>query len=329
VSANHKDALPIALCLCVLLISQSAVFAQLSRTETESEALATIRNATNPTLKLTAAEDFIARFPNSGARLNVAELIGAEILKIRNGAVAFALLERAQAVFTSEQEREIFKPITLEVYSLSNRTDDAFTLAAEMLSKNPADLNVLILMASIGVDQSVKTNRKLAELALQYALKAIEIVEAGHKPESVNEERWATYKSNLGLLYRNSAILYVLFHRTEEAKTHAGKACLLMPQEPSTFATLGRAIDFEYSAQLQKYEAMPDGEAKQEARKKVDALLDDLIDAFARAVGLATGLPRYQELVRVLVPPLTSYYQTRHNSTDGLRALINKYRLKP
>jgi hypothetical protein len=328
-SANHKDAMRIGLCICVLLISRGAVVAQLSRAETESEAFAAIKSATNSTLKLTAAEDFIAAFPNSNARLSVAELIAAEILKVRNGAVALALLERAQAIFTSQQEREVISPVAIEVYLNGNRPEDAFKLAADFLGKNPDNLNVLVLMASIGVNESLKANRKLSESALQYTLKAIDIVEAGNKPASVNEEKWATYKGNLGLLYRNSAILYVLFQNTQEAKVRAAKACLLMPQEPSNFASLGRAIDFEYAAQLEKYEAMPDGDAKRAAQTKLNTTLDQVIDAFARAVGIATGHSRYQDLVRVIVPQLTAYYQTRHNSTEGLRELINKYQLRP
>ena len=102
-----------------------------------------------------------------------------------------------------------------------------------------------------------------------------------------------------------------------------------MPYEPSNFYALGKVIDFDYSIQSQQYEAMPEGNAKRQAQQNLNALLDELIDAFARAVGIATGIARHQELVRVLVPPLTSYYMTRHKSTEGLQQLISKYRLKP
>ncbi len=310
-----------------LLISHSTALAQLSRPQTESEALSAIKLATNPTLKLTAAEDFVAAFPNSGARLSVAETIAAEILKIRNGAVALALLERAQAVFTTEPEQEMFKSVSVEVYSINKRHEAAFALAAELLAKDPENLNVLIAMASIAVDESVKANRKLVELGLQYALKATEIVEAGKKPVRVNDERWATYKNNLALLYRNAAFLYLVLHNTREAKVRAVKATQLMPYEPSNFYALGKVIDFDYSIQSQQYEAMAEGDAKREAQRKLNVLLDEVIDAFARAVGIATGVSRHQDLVRVLVPPLTSYYMTRHKSTEGLRQLISKYRV--
>src|SRR5262245_43070474 len=97
---GHKLTKVLVTAFCVFAVSE--VFAQ---STTEDDALAAVKRATNPTTKLSAAEDFIAKFPNSKARLSVAETIAGEILKIKNGAVALALFERARAVFTSEQEQ--------------------------------------------------------------------------------------------------------------------------------------------------------------------------------------------------------------------------------
>ena len=111
-----------ALCLCVLAIGPIATFAQ---TANEAQALEAIKLATNPTTKLAAAEDFIAKFPKSSERVRIAELIAGEFLKIKDGNVALALLDRAKAVFTADQEREILKPVALEVYVIGGRADDA------------------------------------------------------------------------------------------------------------------------------------------------------------------------------------------------------------
>ena len=97
-----------------------------AQSTTEADALTAVKLATNPTTKLTAAEDFIAKFPNSAARVDVAEVIAGEILKVKNGAVALTLLERAHAIFTSEKEREMLKPAALEAYAIGNRPDEAF-----------------------------------------------------------------------------------------------------------------------------------------------------------------------------------------------------------
>src|SRR6185503_7105021 len=125
---HHKLARVLVQAFCVFVVSNAAVSAQ----STEADALAAVKLAT----KLTAAEDFIAKFPNSTSRVDVAEVIAGEILKVKNGMVALTLLERAHAIFTSEKEREVLKPAALEAYAIGNKPDEAFALAAEMLAKN-------------------------------------------------------------------------------------------------------------------------------------------------------------------------------------------------
>jgi hypothetical protein len=74
---------------------------------------------------------------------------------------------------------------------------------------------------------------------------------------------------------------------------------------------------------------MTDGKSKQETRKKLDTLLDSIIDAYARAAGLATGRVEYQALLQQVIPDLTTYYKYRNQSTKGLKQLIDRYRLAP
>src|SRR5688572_6740885 len=122
---KRTDMLIAAVCFCVLALAPVSAFTQ---STSEAQALEAIKLATNPTSKLAAAEDFVARFPKSNERLRIAELIAKEILRIKDGTVALALVERARDVFTSEKEREILKPVTLEAFALGDRTDDAFAL---------------------------------------------------------------------------------------------------------------------------------------------------------------------------------------------------------
>jgi tetratricopeptide (TPR) repeat protein len=293
----------------------------------ETEALAAVKLATNPTTRLAAAEDFIAKFPNSTARINIAEIIADEILKIKNGSVAVALLERASAVFTTEQEKEILKPVALRAYAIGNRPDEAFALAGEMLAKDSEDLDVLARMTQAGAEEAKKKNRKYAEVSLQYGLKAIDLIEAGKKPANLDNETWALHKRNLAQLYQQTAILYLATGNTQEAKTRLTKASSLAPQDPSNFALLGRIINADYLTEMKAYEAMPEGQAKQEALKKLETILDSMIDAYARAAGLATGVAEYQTLLQQVIPDLTAYYKYRNNqSTKGLQQLINRYR---
>src|SRR5918992_5015090 len=138
--------------LCAMLICTGAVCAQ-SRSLTEAEALSVVKLATNPTTKLAAAEEFVQRFPDSHSRREVAGLVADAILEVRNGAVAVTLLERAHAIFTKDEERELLKPAALSTYVLAERTNDAFKSAAEILAQHPEDLGTMVTMVHVGAAQ--------------------------------------------------------------------------------------------------------------------------------------------------------------------------------
>ncbi len=316
----------IAKALLIAAVSGETVLAQTSQL-TEAEALSAITIATNPSTKLAAAEEFVARFPKSASRLKAAELVAAEIMKVRNGSVAITLVERAQSIFTNDDEREIFKPVALGAYATGNRPDDAFKLATELLAKNPDNIDVLVQMTRAGAAEVKKRNREHIDVSLQYALKAIALIEAGTKPANVGDEAWAGYTSSLGEMYQDTAILYLGKGDITEAKARLDKATTLRPYDPSNFALLGRVIHADYVKQMDDYQKLPEGKPKEERLKQLDTMLDPIIEAYAHAAGLALGRPEYQALMQQVIPDLTNYYKYRHkDSTKGLQELINKYR---
>lgn len=316
--------------LCTVILATELLFAQTSQL-TEAQAFSAIELATNPSTKLAAAEEFINRFPNSNSRIKAAELVAAEILKVQNGTVAIALVQRAHSIFTTDEEREILKPVALEAYATGNRSKDAFKLAAEILAKNPDDLYVLIQMTRAGAEEVRKRDREHVEAALQYGLKAISLIEARPKAsraaDDLSNSSSLDYTSELAPLYQQTAILYLGKGNTDEAKTRLSKATTLRPDDPSNYALLGRVMHADYVTQMEAYEGLPEGRQKEETLKKLDALLDSIIDAYARAAGLALGRQEYQHLMQQVVPDLTTYYKYRNNqSTKGLQQLIHKYR---
>lgn len=318
--------------LSVFLIGAEILCAQTNQL-TEAQALTAIELATNPSTKLAAAEDFINRFPKSSSRIKAAELVAAEILKVQNGTVAIALVDRAHSIFTADEEREIFKPVALEAYATGNRPKDAFKLAAEILAKNPDDLYVLIQMTRAGAEEVRKRNREHVAVALQYGLKAIALIEARPKASRVADDlsnsSSTDYTSELAPLYQQTAILYLGKGDTDEAKARLSKATTLRPDDPTNYALLGRVMHADYVKQMEAYEGLPEGKPKQETLKKLDALLDPIIEAYAQAAGLAMGRQEYVHLMQQVIPDLTTYYKYRNNqSTKGLQQLINKYRLQ-
>ena len=296
----------------------------------EADALTAVKLATNPTTKLAAAEDFIAKFPRSTSRLHVAELVAAELRKVQDGTVAVTLIQRAQSIFTGQDEWAILKPIALDAFVKGNLVDEAFVLASDMLAKNPDDLLVLTTMSRAGSEEAKKRNQKYVDSSLQYGLKAIALIEANKRPATLDENSWSGQKANLGPLYQQTAILYLSLSNTDEAKRRLTKASELQPHEPSNFALLGRLLNSAYTDQMKAYEAMAPSPAKQETLKQLDGLLDTIIELYARTAGLATGHAEHQVLLQQIIPDLTTYYKYRHNqSTDGLQQLINKYRIRP
>ena len=154
--------------------------------------------------------------------------------------------------------------------------------------------------------------------------------EANAKPRTIADEAWAIQRAKLDRIYQQTAILYLAAGNVQEAKARLIKASTLSPQDPSNFALLARVINADYLVQKEAYEAMKDLKSKQEAQKKVEDLLDSMIEAYARAVALATGRVEYQSLLQSVIPDLTVHYKARHNqSIKGLQELINRYRTGP
>jgi hypothetical protein len=82
--------------LSVFILAAEIVCAQTHQL-TEAEALTAITLATNPSTKLAAAEEFINRFPKSSSRIKAAELVAAEILKVKT--------ERLRSRLSNERSR--------------------------------------------------------------------------------------------------------------------------------------------------------------------------------------------------------------------------------
>lgn len=296
----------------------------------ELEAFNAINAAPSAAAKLTLAEEFVKKFPKSKARTEVAGLVASEIAKTKNATEATTLAEKAGSIFTTAPEREIINPVLLDAYVAANRVDDAFKLAGQMLGANPDDLHVLLQMTYTGTEQAKQKNMTYAPQTLQYGAKAIEVIEANKKPIQLDEATWTRFKSSLPQLYQQTAILNVIAGNPAEAKTRLVKSITLSSNDPYSFALLGFLLNDEYTKSVPAFQAMPAGKPKDEEKTRLEGILDNIIDNYAHVAAIATGRPEYQELIKQVVPDLTSYYKYRHNnSTDGLQDLIDKYKPKP
>jgi hypothetical protein len=310
--------------------AQETPAAQPKVSEGEAKALNAINAAPDVAAKLTGAEEFVKKYPKSAALPQLSQQIAFEIAKVSDANQKLALVERFQKAFTDEKATTTIQFVKMDAYIAAKRPDDAFALANTILTKDPEELHTLVQMTMAGTEEARQGRPKYAPQSLQYGLKAIQLIEADKKPANTDEQTWAADKAALPQLYQQTAILAMLSGNTAEAKTRLAKAVQLAPSEPSNHAFAGYIVNNEYVQLATTYKTMPEGKQKEETLKKLEAMMDNIIDEFAQAVGLATGRAEYQPLVQQITPDLTSYYKFRHNqSVEGLQQLIDKYKPQP
>ena len=296
----------------------------------EMKALAAINAMTDPATKLKALGDFIKKYPKTPIRQKLADTAAAEISQIKDPAQAVSLAEAAEKIFTADNEQENLRGVLLDSYILAGKTDDAFRIGSTILAKNPDDVHTHVQLAFAGANEVKKQNPKFAKQALQSSVKAISLIEADKKPAAMDAANWASHKALLSQLYHQAALLNFVDGNLAEANAQATKATALKPTDPQAYALLGMVINQEYMKSAEAYKAMPEGADKAATLKKLMGMIDQVIDAYAHAVALSTGVPEQQAIMQQLTSDLTSYYKFRHNnSTEGMQELIDKYKPKP
>jgi hypothetical protein len=122
-------------------------------------------------------------------------------------------------------------------------------------------------------------------------------------------------------------ILAFMSGNNDEARAKLDKAMTLNPSDPTNYYVLGSLVDSEYQKVAQEYKGLPAGKLQDDTLKQAYEKMDQVIEYFAHAIGLAEGDARYQQLHDGLLNVVQNYYKYRHNgSTDGMQQLIDKYK---
>jgi hypothetical protein len=183
-------------------------------------------------------------------------------------------------------------------------------------------------IALVGVEQAKRSNAKYVPQSMQYGAKAIELIEAGKKPDQMDEARWTEYQTKwLPQLYQSLGMLAMMTNNKDEAKARLEKAASLNSNDPFTFVLLGSMVEDDYRKFAEQHKAQSPGPLKDELLNQAHGKIDQVIDMYAHAVALSEGRPEYQKLHDQILEGLQTYYKYRHKgSDDGLRQLIDKYK---
>jgi hypothetical protein len=297
-------------------------------TEAELTAARKVESAKDAQARLTAAGEFLKKYPKSELRPQVAQLVAQKIDEVTDPAQVITLADSFRAIFNQPDEAELLAPNLLSAYLRANRVEDAYKLAAAGLDKMPNPVGAMIELTNAANAQVRQQDTQYVPQGIQYAARAIELIEADKKPAAITDATWAEYKTKqLPQLYQVQGFLLLIGGDTETAKTKLAKSAALNPADPQTYWILGRVRDNDYQEIAGKYKTSAAGPAQDALLKQAQAQLDQVIDDYAHVVALAEGKPQYKEIHDQALQSLQSYYQYRHNgSTNGLKELIEKYK---
>ncbi|HEX8069215.1 MAG TPA: hypothetical protein VF546_04625 [Pyrinomonadaceae bacterium] len=297
-------------------------------TEAELSAARKVEAGKDAQARLAAAGEFLKKYPKSELRPQVAQLVAQKVDEVTDPAQVITLADSFRAIFNEPAEADLLTPNLLTAYLKANRLEDAYKLAAAGLDKLPNPVGALIELTNAANNQVRQQDTQYVPQGIQYAGRAIELIEADKKPAAVSDAVWAEYKTKqLPQLYQVQGFLLLIGGDAETAKTKLAKATALNPADPQTYWILGRVRDNDYQDMVTKYKATPAGPAQDELLKQAQAQLDQIIDDYAHVVALAEGSPQHKDMHDQALQALQSYYQYRHNgSTNGMKELIAKYK---
>lgn len=218
----------------------------------------------------------------------------------------------------------------------SKNYPQAFAAGKEILGAEPQNTAVIFTLASIGYDNvraGDKANKSLYPESINFARRALELIEQGKasaddlKPfNGSRDEAAGFFNYLLGLLHRETAPDRMVDYFLKVAQGNSA-----FKNEPTTYLYLGNAYVKEHERLVAEFNTRfpagtPESDESRLATARLNQVIDRIIDAYARAVAVATKLEQ-RAFRDQLLKQLTVIYKERHNNSDaGLNDLIANVR---
>lgn len=211
----------------------------------------------------------------------------------------------------------------------------ALQACQDLMRKNPDNPKYPLMLVAAGIKNASKGDKSLNGQTVQQARRALDLLEAGKTTENYAPFTNAQDAPS-GLRY------YIGFLSYDTAPEDAAAQLLKVAQststfskEPSTYQLLGvsyyngelKKLAAEYK---EKYEGKDETPESAALYNKINAVLDRIIDSYARAVALSNGKSQYAALNTQAKTALTTMYKQRHEGSEaGLNELIANVLSKP
>jgi hypothetical protein len=212
---------------------------------------------------------------------------------------------------------------------------EAYSTGAKILADEPTYLRAQIDLGYAGYLAASAKNEAYNTDALRYARQAIQAIESGKVPTE-----WAPFKGKDDTLaYLNYAVGFLTLKTTPDsaidALLKAAQYDSDIKKTPSTYYFLAVAYESgpykTNAAEFQtKYAGKPETPESKAALEKLNALMDRIIDAYARAIATAGTDPKTEQSRKEWLAQLTNYYKFRHaDSVAGMDEFIKAALQKP
>ena len=228
---------------------------------------------------------------------------------------------------------------------------ETFAAGKQITASEPEFLDVHIVLATMGYDESIKKNNTYNNDAIEAAKKAIQLIESGKTSNTYGAYSYA-YKTKefstpeqaknnaLGWLnFSIGSILYFNQDKKKEALPYFYKATQIesgVKKVPAPYRTIGDYFTAEV-ARIDKERTAKIAANNNEDNEETLALLalekayaDRAMDAYARAYKIASNTPgETKEYKDALYTLLKNLYNFRYNNTTGLDAYVAGVMNKP
>lgn len=215
--------------------------------------------------------------------------------------------------------------------------DETYSVGKEILTVVPDQLDVKIVLGSIGYDESYKKNYKYNAETIKYAQQAISAIEGGKTSKTFGIFQWTYNNKDNALGWLNFTIGYINQYaqkNKKEALPYLYKASQLTgdtKQNPLVFESVALYYVDEYNKLTDELKVLEAAQSKDDteeiAKQKVDAIKAKLgmvngaaeraMDAYARAFAVSKPDPKNSAYRDGLKKSLQQIYTIRFGKIDN------------
>jgi hypothetical protein len=211
----------------------------------------------------------------------------------------------------------------------------AFAYGKELLAKDPENLKALIDLGYAGYLASVAKNNSFNADAINYAKKAIQLLESGKTVDA-----WAPFAN------KDEALAYLNYSIGALTVTHDPSSALSYLIKAATFESTLKKVPYTYSYIAGAYETGPyakqsaDYQTKYQGKDEtpesklalanINQIVDRMVDAYARAVAAAGSDSAYTKQKPEWQESLSTWYKYRHDKSEaGMPEMVASILSKP